>query len=122
MDDKINDRERDQRTATGQRDAHLLVSVLEAPSQMENSNTTSTPASGRGELAVNGPSGLVTVDDSEPNGSPKPLPTRNGDQKGKYVLVGSELGGSGSGKGQHIKDKDDTGRVLAVSKPSGVDM
>eukprot|EP00965_Chrysotila_dentata_P132135 4368880-Pleurochrysis_carterae.AAC.1 len=49
MDNKINDRERDERTTTGQRDAHLLVNVSQAPSLMDkNFNTTSTPTSGRG--------------------------------------------------------------------------
>eukprot|EP00965_Chrysotila_dentata_P236238 6201206-Pleurochrysis_carterae.AAC.2 len=75
MDDKINDHKHDQRKTTGQGDAHLLVSVPEASSQMESFNTT-TSTSGRGALAVNSPSGLVMADDSEPNGSPKPLPTR----------------------------------------------
>eukprot|EP00965_Chrysotila_dentata_P100674 3326621-Pleurochrysis_carterae.AAC.2 len=115
MDDKINDRER---MTTGQNRAK----VSKAPSQMENSNTTSTPTSGRGILAVNRPSGLVTVDDSEPNVFSKPLPSQNkGDQKGNYILVGTSVEAN-LGRDQHIKDKDDTERVSAVSKPSGMDM
>eukprot|EP00965_Chrysotila_dentata_P029750 988952-Pleurochrysis_carterae.AAC.1 len=49
------------------------MSVPEAPSQMENFNFT-TSTSGRGALAVKSPSRLVMVDDSEPDGSLKPLP------------------------------------------------
>eukprot|EP00965_Chrysotila_dentata_P248446 6208328-Pleurochrysis_carterae.AAC.2 len=83
MDDKINDQKQDQRKTTGQRDAHLLVSVLEAPSRMENSNLTSTPTSGwrRGALVVNSASGLVTVEDSKPNGSLNPPATQKRDKK-----------------------------------------
>eukprot|EP00965_Chrysotila_dentata_P055393 1838106-Pleurochrysis_carterae.AAC.2 len=55
---------------------------------MENSNFTSTPTSGRGALTVNSPSGLVTVDDSEPNGSSTPHPQKR-DRKGNYVLIGT---------------------------------
>eukprot|EP00965_Chrysotila_dentata_P009797 319672-Pleurochrysis_carterae.AAC.1 len=49
--------------------------------ELINSNTTTTPTSGRGAMAVNSPFGLVTVDDSKPNGSPKPLPTRNATER-----------------------------------------
>eukprot|EP00965_Chrysotila_dentata_P076573 2528223-Pleurochrysis_carterae.AAC.1 len=67
MDDKINDREQEPQTTTDQRDAHLLVSVSEAPSRMENFNTPSTPTSGIGALAVNSSSGLVMANDPDPN-------------------------------------------------------
>eukprot|EP00965_Chrysotila_dentata_P249293 6208830-Pleurochrysis_carterae.AAC.1 len=121
MDDKISDRERDQRKTKGQRDAHLLVSVSEAPSRMENSNYTSTPTSGRGALVVNSLVGPVTVDDSEPNGFSKLPPTYKRDQKDIYVLVGTSAE-SHLGRDQHIKDQDDTDGVSAVSKLSGMDV
>eukprot|EP00965_Chrysotila_dentata_P060365 2000631-Pleurochrysis_carterae.AAC.1 len=105
---------------TGQGDAHLLVSVSEALSLMENSNFTSIPTSGRGALAVNSPSGLVTVDGSEPNGPSNP-PNQKRDRKGNYVLVGTSEEAD-PGRDQHIKDKDDTKGVSAVPKPSGMDM
>eukprot|EP00965_Chrysotila_dentata_P118424 3914950-Pleurochrysis_carterae.AAC.1 len=81
MDDKINHQEQAQRTITGQGDAHLSVSVLEAPSLMKNSNFTSTPTSGRKALVVYSPSGLVTADDPESNGSLRFPPTQKRDQK-----------------------------------------
>eukprot|EP00965_Chrysotila_dentata_P137508 4548648-Pleurochrysis_carterae.AAC.1 len=83
MDDyKINEREQEHQATTDQREAHLLVSVSEAASRMENSNTPSTPASGIGALAVNSPSGLVMVDDPDPYGSSKSPPSQKRDRKG----------------------------------------
>eukprot|EP00965_Chrysotila_dentata_P224019 6193930-Pleurochrysis_carterae.AAC.2 len=89
MDDKIKEREQDQRTTTGCGNAHLLVSVPEAPSRMDNFNTA-TPTSEGETLAKNSLSGLVIVDESESNGSLIPLlPGWKRDQKGNYVLVGT---------------------------------
>eukprot|EP00965_Chrysotila_dentata_P083295 2748110-Pleurochrysis_carterae.AAC.2 len=89
---------------------------------MENSNSTSTPTSGRGALAVmNSPSGLVTVDDSEPTGPPKPLLTPKRDRKGNYVLVGTSEEAE-LGREHYLKVQGDTEGLSAVLKPSGMDM
>eukprot|EP00965_Chrysotila_dentata_P030061 1000797-Pleurochrysis_carterae.AAC.1 len=76
MEDKINKREQEHQSASDQRNAHLLVSVSEAPSRMENFNTPSTQASGIGALAVNSPFGLVMAENPEPNGSSKSHPNQ----------------------------------------------
>eukprot|EP00965_Chrysotila_dentata_P207103 6183934-Pleurochrysis_carterae.AAC.2 len=120
MDDKINDREQDQRMTTDQGDTHLLVGVLKAPSPMENFNPT-TSTSGRGELAMNSPSGLVMVDDSEPNGFSKPLPTWKRGEKGNYVFVGNSEEAN-LGRDRNFKDKDATEEVSAVFTSFGRDV
>eukprot|EP00965_Chrysotila_dentata_P006052 198481-Pleurochrysis_carterae.AAC.1 len=81
MNDKINEREQAHQSTTDQGNAHLLVSVSEAPSRMENFNLTSTPASGRGALAANSPFGLVIADDPDSNGSLKSLPNQKRDRR-----------------------------------------
>eukprot|EP00965_Chrysotila_dentata_P050713 1681257-Pleurochrysis_carterae.AAC.1 len=86
MDDKTNEREQDHQATTDRRYAHLLVNVSEAPSRKENFNITSTPTSERGALAVNSPSGLVTADDPEPNGSAKSPPNHKSDRRGDYTF------------------------------------
>eukprot|EP00965_Chrysotila_dentata_P057084 1894101-Pleurochrysis_carterae.AAC.1 len=121
MDDKINERGQDHQATTDQRDAHLLVSVSEAPSRMENFNITSTPTSRRGALAVNSPSGLVIADDPKPNGSSKSLPNQRRDQRGNYVLVETSEEAE-LGRASRIANKDDMEEVSAVSKLSGMDM
>eukprot|EP00965_Chrysotila_dentata_P200610 6180068-Pleurochrysis_carterae.AAC.4 len=100
MDDKTNEREQDHQATTDRRDAYLLVSVSEAPSQTENFNITSAPTSGRGALAVNSSSGLVTAYDPKPNDSSKSPPNQKRDRR----------------------DKDDMEGVSAVPKPSVMDM
>eukprot|EP00965_Chrysotila_dentata_P181858 6003656-Pleurochrysis_carterae.AAC.2 len=107
MDDKTSYREQGHQATTDRRDAYLLVSVSEAPSRMENFNTTSTPTSGKGALAVNSPSGLVTADDPKPNGSTKFLPTQKRDRWGDYVLVETSSEGAELRKDSCIKDMDD---------------
>eukprot|EP00965_Chrysotila_dentata_P095181 3146448-Pleurochrysis_carterae.AAC.1 len=67
MDDKIFEREQELQTTTDRRVAHLLVSDLEAPSQIENFNQSSTSTGRMGALAVNSPSGLVMAGDANPN-------------------------------------------------------
>eukprot|EP00965_Chrysotila_dentata_P073900 2440848-Pleurochrysis_carterae.AAC.1 len=101
MDDKTNEREQDHQSTTDRRDAHLLVSVSEAPSRMENFNITSTPTSGKGALAVNSPSGLVKADGPKPNGSPKFLPNQKRDRRSSYVLVKTVTAGSRLRKVMH---------------------
>eukprot|EP00965_Chrysotila_dentata_P077303 2552462-Pleurochrysis_carterae.AAC.1 len=81
MDDKINEREQEHQTTTDQRDAHLLVSVLEAPSRVKNFTIPSTPTGRMGALAVNNFSGLVMADDPNPNGSSKSLPNQKRDRR-----------------------------------------
>eukprot|EP00965_Chrysotila_dentata_P023484 778455-Pleurochrysis_carterae.AAC.1 len=121
MDDKTNEREQDHQATTDQRDAHFLVSVSEAPSQTENFNITSTPTSGRGALAVNSSSGLVTAYDPKPNGSSKSPPNQIRDRRGNYVLVETSTGAE-LRRASCIKDKDDMEGVSAVPKPSFIDM
>eukprot|EP00965_Chrysotila_dentata_P167956 5545737-Pleurochrysis_carterae.AAC.1 len=107
MDDKTNDQEQDHQATTDRsRDAHLLMSFSEAPSRMENFNTTSTPTSGRKALAVNSPSELVTADDPEPNGSTKFHPTQKRNRRGDYVLIETSEGAE-LGKDLCNKDEDD---------------
>eukprot|EP00965_Chrysotila_dentata_P164737 5439567-Pleurochrysis_carterae.AAC.1 len=67
MDDKIYEREQEHQATTDQRDAHLLVSVSEAPNRVENFTLPFTPTSRIGALAVNSPSGLVMADDPNPH-------------------------------------------------------
>eukprot|EP00965_Chrysotila_dentata_P050246 1665090-Pleurochrysis_carterae.AAC.1 len=90
MDDKIIEREQEPQTTTDRRVVHLLVSVPEAPSRIENFNLVpSTPTSRMGTLAVNGPFGLVMADDPNPHGSPKSFPNQKRDRRVNYVLVGT---------------------------------
>eukprot|EP00965_Chrysotila_dentata_P021908 725361-Pleurochrysis_carterae.AAC.1 len=88
---------------------------------MENFNITSTPTSERGTLAVNSPSGLVTADDPEPNGSPKFLLSQKRNRRVDYILVETSEGAE-LGKDLYIKDKDDVEGVSAEPKLSGMDM
>eukprot|EP00965_Chrysotila_dentata_P172082 5678807-Pleurochrysis_carterae.AAC.1 len=67
MDDKINEREQENQAVMDQRDTYLLVSVSEAPSQVENFTIPSTPTGRIGAFTVNSPSGLVMADDPDPN-------------------------------------------------------
>eukprot|EP00965_Chrysotila_dentata_P035486 1180602-Pleurochrysis_carterae.AAC.2 len=122
MDDKINKQEREHRQmTTEQKDAHLLVSVSEAPSRIENFNIPSTSTGRTGALAVNSPSGLVLADDSNPNGSSKPLPNQKRDRKGNYALVETSEEAD-LGRDPRIKDKAGMEGMSAVPKPSGMDM
>eukprot|EP00965_Chrysotila_dentata_P225038 6194534-Pleurochrysis_carterae.AAC.4 len=119
-DNKKNNCKQEPQNTTDQRDAHLLVGVSETPSPMKIFNLT-TSTSGGGALAVNSPSGLVMVNDSEPSGSSEPLSTRKRYQKGNYVFVGTSEEANW-GRDQNPEEKGDTQGVSAVSKPSGVDM
>eukprot|EP00965_Chrysotila_dentata_P144278 4765383-Pleurochrysis_carterae.AAC.1 len=115
MDDKINEREQEHHVTTDQRDAHLLVSVSEAPNGMENFNITLTSTSRMGALVVNSPSGLVIAGDPESNGSSKSLANQQRDRR--ETSEEADLG-----RASYIKDKDDMEGVSAVPKPSGMDM
>eukprot|EP00965_Chrysotila_dentata_P044927 1492780-Pleurochrysis_carterae.AAC.1 len=118
MDDKINERESQEHQATtDQRDAHLLVSVSEAPSLVENFNIPSTQTGRMGALAVNSPSGLVMADDPNPKGSSKSLPSQKRDRRGDYVLVETSEE-AGMGRASRIKDRDCMEGVSTVPKPS----
>eukprot|EP00965_Chrysotila_dentata_P181805 6001747-Pleurochrysis_carterae.AAC.1 len=89
MDDKIYEREQEPQATTDRRDAHLLVSVSEALSRVENFTLQSTPTCRMGALAVNSPSGLAMTDDPNLNGPPKSLTNQKRDRRGNYVLVGT---------------------------------
>eukprot|EP00965_Chrysotila_dentata_P139180 4602399-Pleurochrysis_carterae.AAC.1 len=121
MDDKIYEQEQEHQATTDQRDAHLLVSVSEAPSRVENSTLPFTPTSRMGALAVNSPSGLVMAHDLNPNGSSKSLPNQKRNRRGNYVLV-EALEETGMGRAPHIKDKNGMEGVWTVPKPFGMDM
>eukprot|EP00965_Chrysotila_dentata_P135361 4475199-Pleurochrysis_carterae.AAC.1 len=121
MDDKIYEREQEHEATTDRRDAHLLMSVSAAPSRVENFNPPSTPTGRMGTLAVNSPSGLVMVDDSNPYSSSKSLPNQKCDRRGNYVLV-ETLEEAGMGRAPRIKVKDGMEGVSTVPKPSGMDM
>eukprot|EP00965_Chrysotila_dentata_P170459 5626782-Pleurochrysis_carterae.AAC.1 len=87
MDDKIYEREQKHQATTDQRNAHLLVSVSEAPSRVENFTLPFTPTSRMGALAVNSPFDLFMADDPNPNISSKFLMNQKRDRRGSYVLV-----------------------------------
>eukprot|EP00965_Chrysotila_dentata_P005073 166141-Pleurochrysis_carterae.AAC.1 len=61
------------------------------------------------------------ADDPDPNGSSKSLPNQKRNRRGNYVLVETSEEAD-LGRAPHIKDKDDMEGVLAVPKPSGMDM
>eukprot|EP00965_Chrysotila_dentata_P153075 5058757-Pleurochrysis_carterae.AAC.1 len=121
MDDKINEREQEHQTTTDQRDAHLLVSISEAPRRVEKLTIPSTPTGRMGTLAVNSLSGLVMADAPNPNGSSKSLPNQKRDRRGHCVLV-ETLEETGMGRAPCIKDKDGIEGLSTVPRPSGMDM
>eukprot|EP00965_Chrysotila_dentata_P195059 6176768-Pleurochrysis_carterae.AAC.1 len=118
----MNDHEQEPQMTTDRGDAHLLVSVFEAPSPMEDTDHLTFPTSGGEAPVVTSSSGQVAAHDSDPSGLWDLLPTWKSDRKDKYVIVDTAEGTNPGRDNIIIYNKDDTKGVSAVTTPSGTGM